>query len=67
MEGYLFVVDWTSTPSWWKPGAFQPLVVFLFWRRPHRRPPQGGGPGPVPRRAEVQETAACCYGGSESS
>ncbi|KNH09415.1 hypothetical protein XU18_0100 [Perkinsela sp. CCAP 1560/4] len=63
MEGHLFVVGWTSTPSWGNPGAFQTLVVFLFWRRPYRRPPQGGGSGPVPIHGEVQETAVSCYGG----
>ncbi|KNH04542.1 hypothetical protein XU18_4226 [Perkinsela sp. CCAP 1560/4] len=64
MEGHLFVVGWTSTPSWGKPGAFQTLVVFLFWRRPYRRPPQGGGSGPVPIHGEVQETVVSGYGGS---
>ncbi|KNH06860.1 hypothetical protein XU18_2370 [Perkinsela sp. CCAP 1560/4] len=62
MEGHLFVVGYPSTPSWGKPGAFQTLVVFLFWRRPYRRPPQGGGSGPVPFHGEVQEAAACCFG-----
>ncbi|KNH04688.1 hypothetical protein XU18_4126 [Perkinsela sp. CCAP 1560/4] len=57
MEGHLSVVGWTSTPSWGKPRAFQTLVVFLFWRRPYRRPPRGGGSGPVPIHREVQETA----------
>ena len=47
-EGHLFVVGWISTPSWGKPEAFQTLVVFLFWRRPYRRPPQGGGSRQVP-------------------
>ncbi|KNH08659.1 hypothetical protein XU18_0856 [Perkinsela sp. CCAP 1560/4] len=63
-EGHLFVVGWTSTPSWGKPRAFQALVVFLFWRRPYRRPPQGGGSGPVPIHREVQETAVSCHVGS---
>ena len=66
-EGHLFVVGWTSTPSWGKPRAFQTLVVFLFWRRPYRRPPQGGGPGPVPIHGEVQEITVCCQGGPGSS
>ncbi|KNH09286.1 hypothetical protein XU18_0564 [Perkinsela sp. CCAP 1560/4] len=57
LEGHLFVVGWTSTPSWGKPGAFQTLVVLLFWRRPYRRPPQVSGSGPVPIHGEVQETA----------
>ena len=64
MEGHFFVVGWTSTPSWGKPRAFQTLVVFLFWRRPYRRPPQGGGSGPVPIHGEVQETVVSGYGGS---
>ena len=64
MDGHLFVVGWTSTPSWWKRGTFQTLVVFLFWRRPYRRPPQGGGSGLVPIHGEVQETAVSCHGGS---
>ena len=63
-EGHLFVVGWTSTPSWGKPRAFQALVVFLFWRRPYRRPPQGDGSGPVPIHREVQETAVSCHVGS---
>ncbi|KNH07219.1 hypothetical protein XU18_2082 [Perkinsela sp. CCAP 1560/4] len=65
-EGHLFVVGWTSTPSWGKPRAFRILVVFLFWCRPHRRPPQGGGSGPVPIHGEVQETADSCHGVSGS-
>ncbi|KNH07711.1 hypothetical protein XU18_1602 [Perkinsela sp. CCAP 1560/4] len=63
-EDHLFVVGWTSTPPYRKPGAFQTLVVFLFWRRPYRRPPQGGGSGRAPIHGEVQETAVSCHGES---
>ena len=62
-EGHLFVVGRTSTLSRGKPGAFQTLVVFLFWRRPYRRPPLRAGSGPVPIHGEVQETAVSCHGG----
>ena len=59
---------WKATSSWWigpvPHRAFQTLVVFLFWRRPYRRPPQGGGSGLVRYCGEVQETAVCCYEGS---
>ena len=30
MEGHLFVMGWTSIPSWRKPGVFQNLVYSLL-------------------------------------
>ena len=65
MEGHLSVVGWTSTPVFGEAkNLFKLLVVFLSWRRPYRRPPKGGGSGPVPIHGEVQETAVSCHGGS---
>ncbi|KNH00554.1 hypothetical protein XU18_5231 [Perkinsela sp. CCAP 1560/4] len=67
IEGHLFVVSWTSTPSWRRPGAFQTLVVFLFWRRPYRRPPQGGELDQYPSMGRLSQPPFVAMGVPRSS
>ncbi|KNH06757.1 hypothetical protein XU18_0731 [Perkinsela sp. CCAP 1560/4] len=64
MEGHLFVVGWTSTPSWGK------LKALLNSRRVSALAPTLSTTAAkwwvkvLSIHGEVQETAVCCYGGS---